>query len=224
VVIIDEELKSQAVYDHFDQILGTVVERAHGVDLERVGLPRGHIPIIDHCFSEDEVWRIIRSMPPDKAPGPDDFIGHFYQTTRPIIKRDIMQALSALWSLDARSLYLLNHAYMVLLRKKKDAEEIEDYMSISLIHNSSKLFAKLLSSRLAPHMHQLVMPNQIAFIRGRAIHDNFRAIESSAKLLHAPGRSCILLKVDTEKALGTVNWSFLHDLLNHLGFSRRLIN
>jgi hypothetical protein len=135
-----------------------------------------------------------------------------------------MQALSALWSLDARSLYLLNHAYMVLLRKKKDAEEIEDYMSISLIHNSSKLFAKLLSSRLAPHMHQLVMPNQIAFIRGRAIHDNFRAIESSAKLLHAPGRSCILLKVDTEKALGTVNWSFLHDLLNHLGFSRRLIN
>jgi hypothetical protein len=48
---------------------------------------------IDQCFSEDEVWGIIQSMPPDKAPGPDGFIECFYQTAWPIIKRDIMQAL-----------------------------------------------------------------------------------------------------------------------------------
>jgi hypothetical protein len=74
---------------------------------------------------------------------------------------------------------------MVLLRKKMDASEIRDFRSISLIHCFSKLFAKLLSSRLASHMHLLVRPNQSSFICGWVIHDNFRAIQSSAKLVHA---------------------------------------
>jgi hypothetical protein len=126
--------------------------------------------------------------------------------------------------MDTRSLYLLNQAYMVLLRKKKDAEEINDFRPISLIHSFSKLFAKLLSARLAPFMHHLVLSNESASIRGRAIHDNFRVVQSLAKLLHAQRTSSILLKVDTAKAFDIVNWSFFHDLLHHLGFSRRWIN
>jgi hypothetical protein len=69
------------------------------------------------------------------------------QSAWPIIKRDVMQPLTAIWSFHGRSLYLLNQAYMVLLCKKKDVEEIRDYRPISLIHSFSKLFAKLLSSR-----------------------------------------------------------------------------
>jgi hypothetical protein len=52
------------------------------------------------------------------------------------------------------------------------------------------------------------------------IHDNFRVVQSSVKLLHAQRTSSILLKVDIVKVFDTVNWSFLHDLLHHLGFSR----
>jgi hypothetical protein len=47
-------------------------------------------------------------MPLDKAPKSNDFTGRFNQTTWPIIKRDVMQALVALWLLDVRNLYLLN--------------------------------------------------------------------------------------------------------------------
>jgi hypothetical protein len=156
-------------------------------------------------------------MPPDKALGPDGFTGRFLQSAWPIIKQDVLQALVAIWSMDTRSLYLLNQAYMVLIRKKKDAEKIKDFRPISLIHCFSKLFAKLLSSRLAPFMNRLVLPNQSTFIRGRAIHNNFQAGQSVAKLLHARCIASILLKVDIAKASDTVNWSFLHDLLCHLG-------
>jgi hypothetical protein len=113
---------------------------------------------------------------PDKAPRPDGFTGRFFQGTWPIIKQDVLQALVAIWSLDTHIFYLLNQAYMVLLRKKKDAQEIKDFRQISLIYCFNKLFNKLLSSRLAPHMHRLVLPNQSAFICGREIHDNFRAV------------------------------------------------
>jgi hypothetical protein len=73
-------------------------------------------------------------------------------------------------------------------------------------------------------MAKLVKLNQSAFIRGRAIHDNFRMVQASAKLLHACRHACILLKVDIAKAFDTVNWTFLLELLHHLGFSRRWNN
>ena len=69
----------------------------------------------------------------DKAPGPDGFTGLFYKLTWQIIKADVMRAFHALWALDGRSLYLVNQAFMVLLRKKKDANSVGDFRPISLI-------------------------------------------------------------------------------------------
>jgi hypothetical protein len=57
-------------------------------------------------------------------------------------------------------------------------------------------------------MPRLVLPNQSAFMKGRSIHDNFRAVHLAAKLLHARRQPCVLLKVDIAKAFHTVNWSF----------------
>jgi hypothetical protein len=176
---------------------------------------------MDHCFWESEVWSVIKEIVPDKAPDLDGFTYRFYQSAWTVIKRNIMQVFAALWSLDTLSLYLLNQAYMILLRKKPDAEEIRDFRPISLIHSFGKLFTKVLATRLAPHMASLVLPNRSAFIRGRVIHDNFRSVQSSIKLLHVRKTPCILLKVVITKAFDTMNWLFLLSLLRHLGFSQR---
>jgi hypothetical protein len=127
-------------------------------------------------------------------------------------------------SIHVTSLYLLNQAYLVLPRKKIDTEIMKDFRPISLIHSLGKLFAKILSSWLAPLMHFLVMKNQSVSIKGKAIHDNFKAVQSIAKLLHARNRACILFKIDIAKAFDTITWAFLIELLHHLGFSRRWIN
>lgn len=75
-----------------------------------------------------------------------------------------------------------------------------------------------------PQMNQLVSANQSAFIRGRVLHDNFKAVQLTAKLLHRKEKSCALLKLDISKAFDSVNWSFLIGLLEHMGFSRTWIN
>jgi hypothetical protein len=59
-----------------------------------------------------------------------------------------------------------------------------------------KLVSKVLSNRLAPRLSQLVRVNQSAFVKGGAIHDDFKMVQLSAKLLHAQGKSCLLLKID----------------------------
>ena len=73
-------------------------------------------------------------------------------------------------------------------------------------------------------MNDLVRHNQSAFIQSRLIHENYKAIHLSAKLLHRSKVPSALLKVDIAKAFDTVNWSFLLSLLQHLGFSRRWLD
>jgi hypothetical protein len=209
--VVNEMKKAQVVFDHFDAILGSYVKRTTTLDFN---VPSGDLSGLEFCFSEDEIWSVIRTMPPDKAPDPDGFMGMFYQTALPIIKNDTMQAFHALWQLDFRSFYLVNTAYLILLRKKPDANKVQDFCPISLIHG-------LL---LSPHMNSFVMPNQSTFIKGRALHDNFRTVQLSAKTLHARRLPSVLLKVDIAKAFDTVSWPLLFDLLRHMGFSQCWIN
>jgi hypothetical protein len=194
-VVVDEDCKSQLVFNHFNVILGDFEEHAHGLDFDCLGLPTSKLSSIDSYFLENEVWSVISSMPLDKALGPDGFTAMFYQTAWHIIKHDAMQAFNTLWSLDFHSYYLVKQAYLVLLRKKPEAQEVKDFCPISLIHSFSKLVSKVLSARLAQHMNDLVQPNQSKFIKERAIHDK----------IYAHRHACILLKVDIAKAFDTIS-------------------
>jgi hypothetical protein len=124
-----------------------------------------------------------------------------------------MQALHTFWQLDFGSFFLVNQAYMILLRKKLDAVCVQDFGSI---HSMSKLITKTPWMRLAPHIRSLVMPNQSAFINGCVLHDNFRTVQLSAKLLHAQRFPAVLLKIDIAKAFDTAHGLRQGDLLSSL--------
>jgi hypothetical protein len=63
--------------------------------------------------------------------------------------------------MDGHSFYLINQAYMILLQKKKEAEEVKEFRPISLIHSFSKLFTKLLSLRLPRSCTCLSSPTKV---------------------------------------------------------------
>jgi hypothetical protein len=57
---------------------------------------------------------------------------------------------------------------------------------------------------------------QCAFIKVRSIHENFKFVHSSARLLHARRKGTILFKADLSKAFDSVAWAFLIEILCHL--------
>jgi hypothetical protein len=184
VEVIQENAKVEAFTAYFEDILGTASSCSAVLNFNSLGIQSKDLSALDCCFSEKEVWDTIKELPSDRAPGPDGFTGLFYKMAWPIIKQDIMRAFHALWAIDGRSFYLVNQAYMVLLKKKADAALVSDYRPISLVHSFAKLFTKVLARRLAPHLDSLICYNQSAFIKGRIIHDNFKAVELTAKCLH----------------------------------------
>jgi hypothetical protein len=113
---------------------------------------------------------------------------------------------------------------MILLKKKKHPGEICDYRPISLIHSFGKLITKCLARHLAKVLDGLVLHNQSAFIKRRRIHDNFRLVQIACKELHKRKASMILLKIDIAKAFDTVSWTFLLEILAHMGFGRHWRN
>jgi hypothetical protein len=91
----DEAKSSEAVYDYYSGLLGTRFQRLHRIDLHRLNLPRIDLQELAAPFTEEEITRIVHACPPDRAPGPDGYVGRFYRSAWPVIKEDICNTFYA---------------------------------------------------------------------------------------------------------------------------------
>lgn len=67
------------------------------------------------------------SMPSEKAPGLDRFIGLFYKKCWVIVRGDLVDALQAFHSLVTHRLDLINEANIVLIPETKEATRVADF-------------------------------------------------------------------------------------------------
>lgn len=94
---------------------------------------------------------------------------------------------------------MLNSAFLTLIPKSEDADQVKDFHPISLIHSFAKLVAKILANRLAEKLDILIALNQSAFFKGRCTkdaQDNFKLVQQTTKFLHHQKLPHILLKFD----------------------------
>lgn len=164
---------------------------------------------------------MVKSMPMDKAPGPDGFTGRFFATCWDIIKLDIMATLDCFHRGDMRGLPAINKAIVTLLPKMDGAVDVKDFRPVSLVHCAIKIFDKALSNRLAVELPRLVGMHQSAFVKGCSIHDNFMLVQCTVRRLHAFKEPAVMLKLDISKAFDSVQWPFMVEVLTHMGFSTK---
>lgn len=121
-------------------------------------------------------------------------------------------------------LHRLNQATMILLPKSAEAITAKDYRPISLVCSFAKLITKIMATNLQRRMNDLVGPCQNAFIKGRAIQDNFCYVNGLAKAFRRSKTPALMLKLDIQRAFDTVSWEFLLGLLTARGFGRSFTN
>lgn len=77
---ITQKDKQGAFLEYYDDLLGTAIPRTSTLDLNffhREGLD---LSALDEPITEEEVWQTIKTLPADRAPGPDGYTGRFYKS------------------------------------------------------------------------------------------------------------------------------------------------
>lgn len=69
--VTSQEGKQQIMLDYYENLLGTAPPRVSTLNLDFFHRHGANLDVLDAFITEDELWAAIKSMPADRAPGPD---------------------------------------------------------------------------------------------------------------------------------------------------------
>jgi hypothetical protein len=124
-----------------------------------------------------------------------------------MLKDDLMSVFRAFYKGEL-PLFHLKFGAIILLPKKENAIQIQQYRPICLLNASFKFFMKVGTNRISEVAHSVVKPTQTAFMPGRHILEGVVVLHETIHELHRKKMNGVLLKIDFEKAYDKVNWSF----------------
>jgi hypothetical protein len=176
-------------------------------------------------FTREEVYEAIKSMPPQKAPGPDGYTADFYQIHWDTVGGEVSEAALHFFNtvfMDAS----INATNIVLIPKNCNPCSVMDFRPISLCNVLYKIISKVLANRLKKVLPYIISHNQSAFIPGRLITDNILAAYETMHTMHTGMWSKVGfmgIKLDMSKAYDRVEWGFLEAVMAKMGFPDRWI-
>lgn len=117
----------------------------------------------------------------------------------------------------------LSKAFIALIPKYTNPASISDFRPISLIGSIYNLISKVLAARLQCVMPFILSDNQFAFTKGRQIADCILVANEIVDAMKKHRDGGILVKLDFAKAYDNINWAFMLNLLEDMGFGGRWI-
>ena len=109
---------------------------------------------------------MIKNLPQNKSPGPDGFIGVFYETFR----EELMPILLKLFQKTAEEGTLPNSFYeatiTLITKPDKDNTKKENCRPVSLMNIHAKILNKILANRIQKHIKKLIHHDQVGLFLG----------------------------------------------------------
>lgn len=173
--------------------------------------------ILTAPFTAEEIKSVIFNSDGNKSPGPDGFNFLFFKSCWGIIHRDVIAFVNEFHH-NAQLPKAITSSFLALIPKIKNPQMLSEFRPISLISSLYKIISKLLASRLKPFLGNLISKFQSAFIPNRQILDGVLVVNEIVDSAKRGKDSCLLLKIDFEKAFDSVSWDYLASIMNLMGF------
>ncbi|KAA3489773.1 reverse transcriptase [Gossypium australe] len=176
-------------------------------------------------FREEEVRMELKGMGPTKAPGPDGFPAIFFQKYWHIVGKEVLRYCLGVLN-EGKEVDSANTTNIVLIPKVQKPTSLVNFRPISLCTVLYKLVTKTIANRMQNIMGTCIDQVQSAFVPDRLILDN---ILLAYEILHTfrqkrtGKKGYMAVKLDMSKAYDRVEWDFIKEVMNKMGFASNWI-
>ncbi|XP_058756614.1 uncharacterized protein LOC131629831 [Vicia villosa] len=115
-------------------------------------------------------------------------------------------------------------SFITLIPKVPNPQFLSEYRPICLVGSLYKILSKLLAMRLKSVIGNLFFIKQSTFIKCRNILDGILTVNKILDLAKREKRSCLVSKVDYDKAYDSVSWNYLRFMLIRTGFGSKWLD
>jgi hypothetical protein len=168
------------------------------------------------AVTEEEVGVALSAMKPGRAPGLDGIPVEFYRRYKAELVPVFAALFSAIGSMGKVPQCFLD-GLLVILHKKGDRSDANNYRPITLLGTDYRLLAKVLGNRLRDALGSIIGNEQTAFLPGREIGENVLLLQLLDDLLQVRRESAVVAFLDFCKAYDTISRPFLLHVMETMG-------
>ena len=171
---------------------------------------------ITRQITEEELRATLQSCQ-DSAPGPDgipySIIGLLWPAFGPLLTN------AWKYSLETGKLPTSHkQSFLKLIPKAgKDLRRLTNWRPITLSNCDHKLITKTYSKRLCEQLSEKIDEKQTAYLKGRLINDNIRAMIATINITNDEQASGLLVALDAKKAFDSVSHKYIERCLTKFG-------
>ena len=154
------------------------------------------------CFrpiTSTEIKTIIRNLPANKSPGPDDFTAEFYQK----FKEELTPILLKLFHKIAEEFetHSMRPPSPLYQNQTKMPQKKENYRPISLMNIDAKILNKIPANRIQQHIKKIIHNDQVGFIPGmQGFLNIYKSINVIYHINILKDKNHMIISIDAEKA------------------------
>lgn len=164
-------------------------------------------------ITEDEINQAIAKMKMHRAPGEDGIVLEAIKNGGQLLKRQIQKLFNL--CLHGETVPIKwNNAIMILLHKKGDKTDLENYRPISLLNHLYKLFTRIITTRLEKKLDFYQTREQAGFRSCFGTNDHLQTIKLLIEKTVEYNRPLVLAFVDFHKAFDSIELESIIEALN----------
>ncbi|XP_019241491.1 PREDICTED: uncharacterized protein LOC109221464 [Nicotiana attenuata] len=168
--------------------------------------------------TDQEILESLKAIGDDKASGIDVYNAVFFKKAWSIISSQVKKAIKGFF-LTTKMYKPVNCSTVTLVPKVSKPATVKEYRPIACCLVLYKMISKILAARLQKVMPSIICEAQASFVPGRKIADNVilaHELVKSYTRAHISPRC--MIKIDLQKAYDSVEWIFLQQVMEEIGF------
>ena len=172
---------------------------------------------LEEVLKEDEIYKAICEMKPNKTPGNDGLPVEFYQTFWRIIKDRLIELYE--FSLQRGELHQSGRRGVISLLPKgdKDPTLLKNWRPLTLLNVDYKILAKALATRLKKILPSIIGPQQTGFMEGRQISENISKTVDVIAYANIKRKKLLIMSIDFEKCFDQISYSAIFGSMTYFG-------